>query len=384
MSRAVQQNMNWRQVSNIRTSRLAIWTLFAAALAATLTAGFWPFRAPRNDVTWVPGENAISLGEHGITLGTRRLDIDALRPDSCAFELWVQPAQIWTTGTLLSFYDDQTGRQFRVAQDFADLVLVLATGKHNGSDGKRELRIEQVFRRPQFFLSITSDGQNISIYLDGQQVLRSSHFKLSGNDLSGLVILGNSAFRDRNWSGKVKGLTIYGSDLNAEQVLRHYREWTQSGQTVPSPSESMLAEYVFREGSGSLIHSAGGASVDLHIPERFTVVEQLHFESPISEAQTDGSYGDNAILNIVGFVPLGFAAALFLALIWKIKRVVIAATLIGTSTSLAIEYFQAYLPTRYSGMTDLVTNTIGCWIGAILYCTIAGFLARTRARKPAE
>ena len=376
--------MNWRQLSNIRTARLAIWALFAAALAATLSAGLWPLHAPMNDVTWVPGENAISLGEHGIALGTSRFDIAARKPDSCAVELWVQPAEIWTTGTIVSFYDDQTGRQFRVAQDFADLVLVLATGKHSESGEKRELRIEQVFRRPQFFLSIASDGQNTSIYLDGRQVLRSSHFKLSGKDLSGRVILGNSALRDRSWSGKVKGLAIYGSDLNAEQALRHYREWTQSGLTVPSASERMLAQYLFREGSGSLIHSAVGAAVDLYVPERFTVVDQLHFESPISEAQTDGNYRDNAILNIVGFVPLGFAAALFLALIWKIKRVVIAATLIGTSTSLAIEYFQAYLPTRYSGMTDLVTNTIGCWIGAVLYCTIAGFLARKLARKPAE
>jgi glycopeptide antibiotics resistance protein len=146
----------------------------------------------------------------------------------------------------------------------------------------------------------------------------------------------------------------------------------------------MLAQYLFREGSGSLIHSAVSAAVDLYIPERFTVVDQLHFESPISEAHTDRSYRANAILNIVGFVPLGFAAALFLASIWKIKRLAIVATLIGTSTSLAIECFQAYLPTRYSGMTDLVTNTIGCWIGAVLYCSIAGFLARKLARKPAE
>jgi glycopeptide antibiotics resistance protein len=49
------------------------------------------------------------------------------------------------------------------------------------------------------------------------------------------------------------------------------------------------------------------------------------------------------------------------------NRPIVSTIVVGGITSLIIEVTQAFLPTRDSGMTDLITNTSGTALGAILY-----------------
>jgi glycopeptide antibiotics resistance protein len=50
-----------------------------------------------------------------------------------------------------------------------------------------------------------------------------------------------------------------------------------------------------------------------------------------------------------------------------VKRVTAITVLVGFLVSLTIETLQAYLPTRDSDLTDVMTNTLGTWLGAMLY-----------------
>lgn len=351
----------------------AVTFLCLITVCATLVAGLWPFCAPENEVTWAKNENAIRFGENGTALGSRRLDFASSNGAACSFEVWVQPARLWTTRAILTFYDSRDSWEFMLEQVDTDLVLRLGD-----EDGQRLLRIRDVFRKPEPFITVTSNGRNTLVYINGQLALGSPDFQLSGKDLSGQLILANAPFFDQSWSGQMKGLTIYGSELNAAQVLRNYRGWTQQGQRIVSESEKVLALYLFREHKGNMVHGEAPSGIDLTIPQRFVVIDQLLFQSPISEFYTQGSYLKNVLINVAGFIPLGFMVSLYFAAVRRMSRAAIAAVLVGAAVSFAIEYFQSFLPTRYSGWTDIFTNTIGTGIGAVLYWWASRFVTSRR------
>ena len=351
--------------SAIHIPRRALGAICLATVCAILIAGLWPFCAPLNEVAWVKQGNAIRFGEHGAALSFDRLDFADQTRTACGFEIWVRPSKTWVTGSILTFYGFPESREFRLEQEYTDLVLRHRSGERNDKDKRQALRIGNVFRKKQALITVTSDGRQTSVYIDGQPAGRSPDLKLSKRDLSGQLILANSPFRSQSWPGQIKGLAIYGSNLDAEQVQRHYQNWAEHGEPLPQVPEQALALFLFRERCGNVIHNAVTGGINLEVPKRFLVVNQLRFESPVSEYHSTRSYLKNALLNIAGFVPLGFVLSLYLAADPRIRRATLLTVLTGMAVSLAIEYFQSFLPTRYSGCTDLITNTIGTCIGAL-------------------
>ena len=346
--------------------------LCLAVVVATLIAGLWPFTAPKNEVTWLKDGEGVRFGEHGTALSSTELSLASSAKRSCTLELWVQRERIWTRGTVLAIYNSSDHRQFAVQQDLADLVLQLGSGLQPLSEG---LRVRGVFRKPDTLIAVSSDGRTASIYVNGELVLASSNFSLTGKDLSGQVILANSPVLDSSWSGQVKGLAIYDRARSAEQVLRDYQNWTNVRDLVPEEDQQAIALYRFREGAGSVIRSPTPTGPDLEIPQRFRVMDQIRFESPVTEFLTEGNYWDNVQINIIGFVPLGFVLATYFATVLNMKRAAVAAVVGGMAVSFAIEYLQSFLPTRYSGWTDIFTNTLGTAVGVLIYRMTARFVS---------
>jgi VanZ family protein len=361
------------QLSRMRIPRSVAATLFVACLLTTLIAGLWPFSSPDNDATLLPDEDAIRFNLHGTAVSQGVLDSsDSV---ACAVEVRLQPARVWATGTPLAFYDSRTRRRFLVEQDYEDLVLQLAEGDQVGNE-VRSLRVANVFREKDFLLTITSDGQETLVYVDGRLVTQALKFPLSGKDLTGRLILGNAPRRNHGWAGAVKGVAIYAHGLYEQQVLKHDRDW-RGQQSALAAATGLKALYIFDEHSGRIVQNAVESGVNLEIPKKFVTIDQLLFEHPKSEAHADRHYVDDIVANILGFIPLGFAAALLFATLYEMKRAVVLATLVGAATSLTIEYFQAFLPTRYSGVTDLITNPLGTLIGALLYFAVAKVVTKT-------
>jgi glycopeptide antibiotics resistance protein len=64
---------------------------------------------------------------------------------------------------------------------------------------------------------------------------------------------------------------------------------------------------------------------------------------------------------------LGFCVFAYLSSKPAIKLAAAITIILGFVTSLTIETLQAFLPTRSSGITDIITNTRGTAIGVMLY-----------------
>jgi len=83
------------------------------------------------------------------------------------------------------------------------------------------------------------------------------------------------------------------------------------------------------------------------------------------------------LANVVLFVPFGILA--LTAFRWMR---VWSATLAGLATSCLIEGVQLFLPTRYSTVSDLIANTAGALIGALLVVAWRRRAASAAASRP--
>ena len=353
-----------------RAPRQVIGNLAILTLCGILVAGLWPFHSPKNRVRWSDSANGIRFGRHGTVLSSGTLDWAGSAGPSCSLEIWVQPGSTWNTGTLLAFYRPSTARQFSLQQDYTDLVLQRDVRDRHRHPKLAEMYVKDVFRNKQMFVTVVSNGQDTAVYIDGHLTTRSLGFGLSVDDLRGELILANSPLQNNSWPGELRGLAIYGSGLSAEQVARHFEDWTQRGDPVLAGSERALALYLFGEHGGNIIHNQVISGSDLYIPERYLVVDQILLEPPWQEFRTQRNYLKNILINIAGFIPLGFFVYAYLSTVQQMKGAAAATVLVGSTVSLAIEVLQAHLATRNSGVTDLITNTFGTCAG-VVFCRAA-------------
>lgn len=75
--------------------------------------------------------------------------------------------------------------------------------------------------------------------------------------------------------------------------------------------------------------------------------------------------GFDIATNVVGYAPLGFLLVLALLRSGWPRGAVLAATLVGTLLSLAMEFLQIYLPRRVPSNLDLLLNAAGTLAGAL-------------------
>jgi hypothetical protein len=215
--------------------------------------------------------------------------------------------------------------------------------------------------------AITAGPQGSVAYRNGLRAASTTRTGLSCGDLAGELVLGDSAVIDNSWEGNILDLVIFDREFTAKEIASKYARWT-ANQTIQEPGgdEHIVAHYAFTEGSGREVHGQPGSAPHLYIPEVFKVPHKKMLMWPWEESPDKLSVRDLSI-NISGFVPLGFVFLAYLTWHWHLKHPAIATVLAGAAISLTIEILQEYIPGRDSGLLDIITNTFGTFLGALLF-----------------
>jgi VanZ family protein len=337
-----------------------------SVLVGILIVGLWPFHAPKNDVRWSSSGDGLQFGKRGSILSLNDFTSDLLHADSpCSLEILLEPGRVDSGGTILAFYWPASRVVPFILRQFVS-GLELQRRRQDLSVRSR-VYVDGVFSRPKrVHLAISSGELGTAIYVDGILIARSATFRFSRKDLTGQMIVGNGPSTRNNWSGQIKRLTIYDREILAPEVERHFAEWAKNGPPNLDGSEGVVANYLFDEGGGDIVHNHVESATDLFIPKRFFVIHQQFLERPSSEFHSRWSYWEDVGINIVGFIPFGFLFRGYFTVVRKMRRGNWLTIAMGFAVSLTIEVTQAFLPSRDSGMTDLLTNTFGTALGAIL------------------
>lgn len=350
--------------------RLAIlcWIAVAAVLAATL----WPFNPfPPNRVRWLKDADGIAFDGAGLVISKAPLRTpESTLPHSCSLEILLRPAAVKSVYTILNFYSPSNPEQFLVRQWTDGLLVSHDIVDAKGKVKRKKFDVDHAFQSGQLLLiTMVSGPTGTTIYSNGRVAQVFSRFTISPRELSGQIVLGASSVNYEPLAGEVRGLAVYSTGLTAEQVLNHYERWTGRPEPVPPAPPDLsgaIAYYSFSERAGQEIHNAAVSAPDLEIPKYFSVPHKPMLASPVKEFQANWHYVKDVVFNIAGFVPLGLIFCTYFALARSRGQAVLYATIAGGTLSFAIEVLQAYIPQRVSDMTDIITNTLGAAIGALL------------------
>ena len=250
-----------------------------------------------------------------------------------------------------------------------DMLLI----KKDYRDAKNRLKTAEVDLAHAFLtgepvsFTITASPDGSVAYRNGARAASTTRTGLSCGDFAGQLVLGDSAVIDNAWRGNVLDLIIYNRELTPQEIASKYASWNMN-QTVQEAGgdQHVVAHYTFTEGSGQNVHEQGGAAPDLYIPEIFKVPHKKMLMWPWEEGRDKRTVRDLAT-NIFGFVPFGFVFAAYMTWNRNARHATIVTILCGAAISLAIEILQEYIPGRDSGILDIITNTSGTFLGALLF-----------------
>jgi VanZ family protein len=337
-------------------------------LCAIGIAGLWPFHSPKNEVEWLKNQNGVYFGRHGSIVSSAPLVSNGKEDEQCSLEIWLAPGQIKGMHTILAFDGSGNPRASLWLKQYLDgIVLQRQVITPESGAKKRAFGIKGVFYLGQsVFVTVASKSQSTSIYVNGVLADVSPTFQLSRKDLTGQLVLAGST-NSGGWLGELRGLAVYQEALTPIQIVQHFETWVNNQRPTLAGDEAPVALYLFDERHGNIIHNQVDYKADLVIPTHYFVLHSHFLRYPWDEYLPGWNYVKDTAINITGFIPLGFFLGAYFSVVRGSNRPLATAVALGFSVSLTIETLQAFLPTRSSGMTDIINNTLGTAVGGIFY-----------------
>jgi Concanavalin A-like lectin/glucanases superfamily/VanZ like family len=358
----------------LREGRPVLKILAAAIICALLAIALWPFKPwPKNEVSWLHDEDGLRLCNYGTILSAAQFPNEAGAENKpFSLEFWMVPWRNEGSTVMFAFYVRENPGQFVVWQDGLD-VSVSHTTRQREENNRPPLVAEEVIAQNKGTLvTVTAGSKETTLYVNGQAQSSSQSFGLSRKNLAGEFVIGTSPLENKGWCGVLRGIAIYKTELTAQEVAGHYKAWSLNRAEDTIDKRSIIALYLFRERSGTLIRNEIQPGVDLRIPNHYTIRRRNVLLPPWKEFRPEWTYVRDVILNVLGFIPLGLILYPYFLLARGSRRPLLMSYLTGAGLSLIIEILQSFLPMRGSGWTDVITNSAGTALGASLcYSSVA-------------
>lgn len=349
-------------------------------LLIILIAGFWPFNFfPENKVTWLQDRDGVRFSGQSMIFSADSGQKQRSSPfynKSISLELWLRPAlETGNAPSILTLYDGKSPDLLAIKQWRSHLVI--RSRVNNPAARKRgkayqELGFLNILPKGRdAFITITMGSEGTILYCNGQLMNTYPRHHLLPADPQGnlRLILGNSPSGESYWTGDIMGLAFFNRPLTSEEIFRHYQSWAGNDYFSIKREKGLISLYPFYERKGETINNIANPDEMLIIPEIFKPLQREILSIPWSEVHWNWSFAQDVIINLLGFIPLGFFFAAFLLKIMGGKRLpaFMFTAILGIAISLLIEISQAYLPTRDSSLLDVAMNSAGTILGVVFF-----------------
>lgn len=330
-------------------------------------ATLWPFNPiPRNGVTWLEETAGIKFEGAGLVTSNESIRLPETNgKESYTLELLLRPASTRSVYTILAFDTPDPPKQLLVRQWKDSLLVTHDSSIESDRTQTIKFDVDHVFQTGRLvYVAISAGPYGTNVFIDGQFAKSFPRFSISKGDLSGKIILGTSPVTYQPWSGELRGLSIYSKELTPADAFRHYKEWMDPHGHPDF--QYAIARYAFAEGEGREVRNEVVSGPNLEIPWTFAIPHKGMLRSTAKEFKANWMYATDVLMNVAGFVPLGLIGCAYSSWVRRRWKAILFTTVACGILSLTIEVLQYYIPRRGSGMTDVVTNTFGAAIGALL------------------
>ena len=352
----------------MNNGRTTIKALTVLALIAILVAGFHPKNFSLTESITSETDSGLLGGKYTLAATDKFLpanQVSKLNENGFAILLELTPAEdlkdYFKAVATITTGDDS--EQFLIGQ-WSDTLIVMM-----GNDYPNKSRKPTVYIKPNQILGnesaplpiklklvFAADGT--SVFYEGQKVAGNARFhgQLPGDfdqnnsdnekperSSDAFITLTNAANREHGWQGRISYFELLDLGVTNEVSVASY-DFTTNPVTTQSKLDNadikLLANYQIRKaelmGSSTKYFNKGwGSLIDI-------------------------------FLNIAGFVPFGLFGFLLLYRFHKLLMPFALICLAGSSLSVLIEIAQSVLPSRHSTVFDVLFNSVGTLLGALL------------------
>lgn len=361
-----------------RDRRRSFFLLLLMTVIVMVMMSYFGFRLkgfrPKNHVQWSDSGVGLTFKRFAM-IHTKSFfsSADRFSGNRLTIECAVEPEFSKYSGFrfLLLLHDGRDERQLVVGQWRSSLYIM------NGDDYSYQRKLPRISvqlddkaQRAQL-VTIVSSASGTAVYLDGHLKKRKTALvlKLPDRVEQTRLVVGNNLRGNRPWTGKILGLALYDRVIEEEKVLKHFQTWYRGNNFNAFKPDAPQLLYAFDEGKGHTVYNRIGPGLDLMVPVRLKALKKNVLSWPKVSKSTLHNLIKDAVVNLLGFIPLGLVLAATLSRLQGVGgRTIWAVVLLSSFCfSLIIEMVQIFMPSRDSSILDLILNTFGGWLGVVLF-----------------